>query len=100
MMTDAEGEIRVTGACEGGEYVVVVSDSGPGIDPGVRDRLFDAFVTTRAAGEGTGLGLAIARDVVHGHGGTIDVDDAELGGARFTIRLPLADAATADSDPD
>jgi signal transduction histidine kinase len=51
-------------------------------------RIFEPWVTTKAAGHGTGLGLSIARDVVMAHGGTITATSAEGVGARFTIDLP------------
>jgi hypothetical protein len=75
----------------GGE--LVVEDSGPGIAPAMRQAVFDRFRQgdggpTRRFG-GTGLGLAIARDFVELHGGSIEVADSSLGGARFTVRLPL-----------
>jgi len=67
---------------------IVVSDTGPGIDPSIREILFEPFVTTRRGGrEGAGLGLFLAERLVGAHGGTIEVE-SELGrGTRFTIRL-------------
>ena len=50
--------------------------------------LFKAFVSTKA--NGTGLGLAIVRKIVEAHGGSIDVHNSTLGGARFELRLPSA----------
>jgi two-component system sensor histidine kinase HydH len=70
-----------------------VTDSGPGIAPELRTRVFEPFFTTRP--RGTGLGLAIARQIVEAHGGRIEVADANAG-ARFAIALPAArDAALA-----
>jgi two-component system NtrC family sensor kinase len=69
---------------------IEVEDDGPGIDPAVRDRLFEPFVTTKEVGEGTGLGLAVCRGLVESAGGTIDVDAAYTGGARFVIELRQA----------
>jgi signal transduction histidine kinase len=65
---------------------LVVSDSGPGVRPQDRPHVFERYHTTRVGG--TGLGLALTRAIVEAHGGTIGVDDAPGGGARFTIRLP------------
>ena len=73
-----------------GRVHLEVSDSGSGIDPGVRSRLFEPFVTTKEVGRGTGLGLSICKNIVESHGGSITVD-SELGkGARFTVALPAA----------
>ena len=74
-----------------GMVEVSVCDSGSGIDPSVRDNLFDNFVTTK--GGGMGVGLAICRQIVESYGGRIWSDnDSELGGARFSIALPADDA--------
>jgi len=74
--------------------VIVVEDDGEGIPAAERDRVFERFVRLdeargRDAG-GTGLGLAIVRELVTAHGGTVTVDASTLGGARFTVSLPLA----------
>ncbi|KHL15086.1 histidine kinase/DNA gyrase B/HSP90-like ATPase [Mumia flava] len=67
---------------------VEVADTGPGIDPGIRDRIFEPFFTTKAVGEGTGLGLDISwRIVVRKHHGDLQVT-SEPGDTRFTVRLP------------
>jgi two-component system sensor histidine kinase FlrB len=74
-----------------------VSDSGPGIPPQHRERLFEPFFTTRQGG--TGLGLAIVKSVVDAHHGTIAAVDSPLGGACFSIRLPLSVRGTAGTRP-
>jgi PAS domain S-box-containing protein len=68
--------------------VLVVQDSGPGIPKKLRARIFDPFFTTKGLGRGVGLGLATVWQLVDSHGGTVDVDDAPGGGARFILRLP------------
>ena len=68
---------------------IEVEDDGPGIDPAVRDRLFEPFVTTKAVGEGTGLGLAVCRGLVESAGGEIAVDPSYVGGSRFVVVLPV-----------
>ncbi len=73
-----------------------VSDTGTGIAPDLLPRIFDPWVTTKAAGHGSGLGLSITRDVIVGHGGTISAASEPGGGATFTIDLPAsADAEAA-----
>lgn len=80
-------------AREGDEAVLRVSDTGPGIDPLVADRLFERFARgdrarNRDAGS-TGLGLSIAQAIVVAHGGTLTVD-SRPGDTTFTVRLPAA----------
>lgn len=80
------GRVRVS--IEQGERVtLMVDDSGAGIDPAVRSRLFEPLVTTRP--KGIGLGLALVRRIVERHGGSIDATRGPLGGARFIVQLPL-----------
>jgi signal transduction histidine kinase len=81
---------RVTASAhqEGDTLVYTVRDRGVGIAPADRERIFEPFYTTRL--RGTGLGLAIARRIVELHGGRIDADDPEGGGARLRVVLPAA----------
>jgi signal transduction histidine kinase len=78
----------------GREAVLVVEDNGPGMPPDVRARCFDAYYSTRMERRGSGLGLAVVRmlvvDALHGD---VRVDEAPGGGARFTVRLPVAEGA-------
>jgi signal transduction histidine kinase len=69
-----------------GWSTVAVDDTGPGVEPAVRERIFEPFFTTKA--RGSGLGLSIVHAIVAQHGGSIAVEDAPGGGARFVIRLP------------
>jgi signal transduction histidine kinase len=86
---EPDGRIRVRAETRDGHYVVSVGDSGAGIDPEVAKRIFEPFFTTRPAGEGTGLGLAVAQQVVLQCGGRIEVGRSELGGAAFTVYIPI-----------
>ncbi len=76
-----------------GEAVIGINDSGPGVAPELRDKIFEPFYTTNV--NGTGLGLAVSRQVVTSHGGTLTVADTPAPGARFEIRLPRHSAVIA-----
>jgi len=65
-----------------------VVDTGPGIEPSIRDKIFEPFFTTKPVGRGTGLGLSISYGIVQAHGGRIDLDSSPGRGAHFTVRLP------------
>ena len=73
---------------------ISVADTGPGVSPEVRDRLFQPFVTTKA--NGMGVGLSICRTIVEAHGGRIWVEDNPTGGAVFSFALPLAEQTAPD----
>ncbi|WP_287719873.1 sensor histidine kinase [Nitrosomonas sp.] len=68
------------------EARLIVSDEGPGIDPTLRERVFEPFFTTRT--EGTGLGLAIVHNLIQSMRGEIRIDSVPGTGTRFTISLP------------
>ena len=80
--TRIETRVRV----EGDAAVVEVLDRGRGIDPEDRERLFDAFVTTRA--DGSGLGLSLVRRVMDEHRGSCGLEPREGGGTRAWLRFP------------
>ena len=74
-----------------GSAVLEVEDAGPGIPPEARGRIFERFVRGQGeTGGGSGLGLAIVRAVALQHGGSVEVGEGAAGGARFTVRLPVA----------
>ena len=75
---------------EGGIVKIIVADNGPGIPPGVLDKIFQPFFTTKPTGEGTGLGLSISFDIIKAHQGNINVDSKLGEGTTFTIELPAA----------
>jgi two-component system, NtrC family, sensor histidine kinase HydH len=76
-------KVRVAG--DASRLVYEVSDKGPGVPAADRDKVFEPFHTGKT--RGTGLGLAIAKRMVELHGGTIAIDDAPGGGARFRIEI-------------
>jgi len=82
-------EIRVRLSCDPhGNVVISVGDSGSGMTPAMRSRLFTPFVTTKPPGLGTGLGLSICHRIVTGLGGTITVDTEMGKGTEFRVVLP------------
>ncbi len=85
------GEISLNARAAEGSVQIEVADSGPGVPPELRERVFEPFFTTRA--RGTGLGLAIARQIIEAHGGRIEVAEGSGGGALFRIQLPAAPGA-------
>jgi two-component system OmpR family sensor kinase len=85
---------------EDGRAVLEVADRGPGVPHDMRERVFERFA--RGAGDaaptgGSGLGLAIVRAVTASHGGSVDLRDAEGGGARFVVTLPAEATTRSDS---
>lgn len=69
--------------------VISIADTGPGIPPGIQEKVFDPFFTTKEVGEGTGLGLSIVFNIIEKHGGKIEVHSKEGGGTEFIITLPI-----------
>ncbi len=90
----ARSRVDISLETSDGEVVLVVDDDGRGVPPEERDRVFDRFTRldegrARDAG-GVGLGLPMVRAIIGRHGGTVSVDDAPIGGARFVVRLPAS----------
>jgi signal transduction histidine kinase len=84
------GELSVSLAMHGPELEVRVADSGCGIPAGDRERIFEPFYTTKAAGEGSGLGLSVVQGIVAEHHGAIEVARSDASGTEFRILFPLA----------
>jgi two-component system NtrC family sensor kinase len=87
---DHKGNLTLGLRRDGDNALVSVTDTGCGMTPEVRERIFDAFFTTKPAGEGTGLGLDIVRKIVEKHGGKIFVESEVGRGSTFTVSLPIA----------
>ncbi|HSQ67247.1 MAG TPA: ATP-binding protein [Polyangiaceae bacterium] len=75
-----------------GVVVIEIRDTGVGMSPAVKARIFDPFYTLKPSGEGTGLGLTACLAIVHGQGGRILVDSDEGRGSTFRVQLPAAAA--------
>jgi signal transduction histidine kinase/ActR/RegA family two-component response regulator len=102
----SRGEIVISTRWQGDpdRILVEVSDNGSGLRDEDLPRVFDPFFTTREVGQGTGLGLSVCYGIVREHGGQITARNAEVGGAIFTIELPvmaesLATVAAAAAPP-
>jgi signal transduction histidine kinase len=81
------GDVHIRARKAGNCVLVEIEDTGPGIPHDIRDRVFEPFVTAGKV-NGLGLGLALSRRAVLEHGGDMWIEAAA--GARFVIRLPLA----------
>jgi signal transduction histidine kinase len=70
--------------------VIVIKDTGTGVDPEIKDKIFDPFFTTKEIGEGTGLGLAVTYALIQQMGGTIEMESEPGKGTVFSITLPAS----------
>jgi len=87
---DGRGRIWMDATRVGDETQIRVRDSGPGVPPTVRGRIFEALFTTKA--KGTGLGLALCRRIAESHGGTVVLEpSSDAGGATFLASIPDTD---------
>jgi len=91
-----KGRIEIHTAQKGDCVTVRIEDTGTGIPNEHLKRVFDPFFTTKGPDEGEGLGLYIVRQIVTRYRGTIDVENAAGGGARFVIRFPISDPKNAE----
>ena len=94
--TPRGGTISIHARGEREQLILDVMDSGPGIPPDERKRIFEAFYQgkTPQGGhvKGTGIGLSVVTEFVSAHGGGIEIHEAKAGGAHFRVRLPLRQA--------
>ncbi|AJT64309.1 hypothetical protein T261_2635 [Streptomyces lydicus] len=90
--------VQVTARAAGGELLLCVADNGPGVAAGATEEIFRRGWSTKS-GPGRGLGLALVRQAVRRNRGTLTLDRAPGGGARFTVRLPLHAPGDAPGSP-
>jgi len=86
------GRLTIVAAASPDAVTIAVRDTGIGIPPGLSERMFEPWVTTKPPGQGTGLGLTITREVIERSGGTIAVENRAGGGTVFRVTLPRAEA--------
>ena len=83
------GTLSVATKIEDNHLMIVVRDTGMGMDEEVKEKIFDAFFTTKEEVRGVGLGLSVCYGIIQDHGGTIDVESAPGKGSTFTVLLPI-----------
>jgi two-component system sensor kinase FixL len=84
-------ELAITSSLSNGHVSVNVRDSGSGISPEVREKIFGAFVSTKE--QGMGVGLSICKAIIENHGGRIWFEANPQGGTIFTFTLPIHEPA-------
>jgi two-component system, NtrC family, sensor kinase len=94
-MAGQRGELSVRTRAVGGQVLIELQDTGPGISPELQKKIFEPFFTTKPAGQGTGLGLSVSYGIIESHGGRIEVRSSPGRGATFVISLPVAAAVPA-----
>ena len=82
--------VTLTTARKDGQVLISVADNGNGIPESIKEKVFQPFFTTKAAGQGTGLGLSLSYDIVKAHGGDITLKSEKGVGTVFTINLPVS----------
>jgi PAS domain S-box-containing protein len=85
--SEKEKVLAISISRERGRAVIRVADSGPGVPPHLREKVFDPFFTTRQ--NGYGIGLNFSRRVIAGHRGSIKIGESRWGGAEFRIEVPI-----------
>ena len=84
---DEEKIIAISCSLKDNRIIINVSDSGPGVPDKIKDKIFDPFYSTK--NNSTGIGLSLCHRIISDHGGILRLSDSRLGGAEFTIELPV-----------
>lgn len=84
---DTGKKIRIVSSRKGVSVLVSVADSGPGIQSSLAKKIFEPFFTTKT--DSTGIGLSICQRIINDHGGVLSVSPSTLGGAEFTLAIPV-----------
>jgi PAS domain S-box-containing protein len=85
--SDTDKMIEIHSMVANDSVIIRVDDSGPGIEPGIKHKLFDPFFST--SNDGSGIGLSIVHRIISDHGGKISMSESKYGGAGFQIELPV-----------
>jgi PAS domain S-box-containing protein len=89
MVLDDKSARDYPGLKSGDHVKIIISDTGPGIDPEIIDQIFDPYFTTKEVGKGSGMGLAVVHGIVKSHRGAIVVESSQGKGTIFIILFPL-----------
>ena len=84
---DEEKIIAISCSLKDNRIIINISDSGPGVQDKIKDKIFDPFYSTK--NNSTGIGLSLCHRIISDHGGILRLSDSRLGGAEFTIELPV-----------
>jgi C4-dicarboxylate-specific signal transduction histidine kinase len=84
---EEEKKINISSTVINNNIVLKVSDSGPGVHAELQNKIFDPFFTTKNGS--TGIGLSLCQRIIADHGGSMQTSKSQLGGARFTIEIPI-----------
>jgi len=96
----ADKRIRIWAEQVDADIHLHISDNGPGVANGVRDKLFTPFFTTKAVGKGTGLGLAVSRQLMEQMGGAVYLENLPAAGTSFCIAMKVANSLEGDKQND
>lgn len=91
VVTTLDPQVCIGARARDGWVEVTIRDNGPGVPAQDRDRIFEAFFTTKSRGSGLGLGLVITKEIIESQGGTIALVESSGAGAQFVIRLPTGE---------
>jgi len=95
-----EQSVERVGMKVGKHIELLVKDSGHGMDPQVRERIFEPYYTTKEQGKGTGLGLSVIHGIVKNHGGDITVSSQPGKGSSFRVYMPIIDEVEEETQTD
>jgi len=95
-----EQSVERVGMKVGKHIELLVKDSGHGMDPQVRERIFEPYYTTKKQGKGTGLGLSVIHGIVKNHGGDITVSSQPGKGSSFRVYMPIIDEVEEETQTD